>query len=135
MQRECQVRWELPRAAKHECGAAGTRCGSVAETSPCLAPSSCPARAGAACKALKWDPTKTDGAGDRETIQPVTAAGKGRFLSSQDGRRAAPPPSHGDAAVLVMFSTTIYLCGCACLFLSINPLYSHAVEGKCPRIF
>lgn len=115
MQGECQVRWELPQAvvAKHKCGAAGTRCGSVEETSLSPAPSTCPARAGAACTAPHWDTAKADGAGDGETIQPVIAVGEGRFLSSWDGRRAAPPPSDGDAAALVMFLTTIYLCGCS----------------------
>lgn len=141
---DCQVRWELPLAAvgKHKCGAAGMRCGSVEEMSPSpAAPAApCPARAEAAATVPHWDPAKADGAGAGETVQPVTAAGEGRFLSGQDGGRAAPPLSDGDAAALAGSDVLdrhlplwMLLLIRACL--SINPLFSDAVKGKCPRIF
>lgn len=130
------MRWELSlvAVAKHECGAAGMRCSSVEETSPCPAvpASPCPVRG----MVPHWDPAKADGAGPGEIVQPVLGAGEG-FLSSWGGRRAAPPPSDGDAAALAGSDVLdlhpplwMLLLIRACPFLSINPLYSDTVKGK-----
>lgn len=140
MQAECRVRWELSlvAVAKHECGAAGMRCSSVEETSPCpAAPASpCPVRAEAAGTVPHWDPAQADGAGPGETVQPVLGAGKG-FLSSWGGRRATPPPRDSNAAALdgrdvldLHPPLWMLLLIRACPFLSINPLYSDTVKGK-----
>jgi len=79
MQRECQVRWDLPRlaVAKHR------RNVPIPGTFllPCLGWDS--------LHTLHWDPAKADGAGDGEAIQPVLAVGEGRFLEQSGWKKSS----------------------------------------------